>query len=145
MEIYGGSKREGRGEKRANRREEKRDAHATTHGSLAVNLTGVYLNLRSRLWPAACTGIMYGRMNMHRTRYELRSPPPRATTLCSLSPTEARRLLTLRFHDPPTSPPPCVLFNTRFKARHVDCEGEEEKKEGEERKRNLEETGRFER
>lgn len=90
---------------------ERCDAHAT-YGSLAVNLTGVYLNLRSRLWPAACTGIMYGRMNMHRTRYELRPPPPRETRTRD-DPLLCSALLTLRFHEPPLFT--CLLFNTRFK------------------------------
>lgn len=36
--------------------------------SLAVNLTGVYLNLRSALRIAE---LMYGRMNMHWTRLQL--------------------------------------------------------------------------
>lgn len=99
---------------------ERRDAHAT-YGSLAVNLTGVYLNLRSRLWPAACTGIMYGRMNMHRTRYELRPPPPRETRTRD-DPLLCSALLTLRFHEPPLFT--CLLFNTRFKV----CEEEKEKK-----------------
>lgn len=85
---------------RKGRMEERRDAHAT-YGSLAVNLTGVYLNLRSRLWPAACTGIMYGRMNMHRTRYELRPPPPPRETRTRDDPLLCSALLTLRFHEPP--------------------------------------------
>lgn len=119
--------------------EERRDAHAT-YGSLAVNLTGVYLNLRSRLWPAACTGIMYGRMNMHRTRYELRPPPPPRETRTRDDPLLCSALLTLRFHEPPLFT--CLLFNTRFKV----CTGEEDKeKKGKSPRGDSQGEARFER
>lgn len=107
---------------------------------------------------------MYGRMNMHRTRYELRPPPPRETRtrddpalLCSRLPTRRGPPPRPFAHAPfprstNPSPPPLlsrVLFNTRFTAVcatliTVRGEGKERKREEDEISRPRDTRGRGE-